>query len=337
MDIRELIEKSNYSNYKKLAENFMREEREKIDINGNKFSTNYLLRNITRYRKEIKNSMDLDDELKLNLLEIIKGLPEEKKAKDDLFTKNRSEKLLNCTFFNPDKLIEIAIENLNSKHYSYQLASLCLLTGRRPNELILNGKFFHSNEKLSEVCKKSEKYLTDLGYEILCMNSPTDIEKIMRDFHSNNDDSDKKSFSYLLFCGQSKQRKDSKDNRQQPYPIPLLAKDSDILKAIESVRKKIELPEVSSENLYDLNDLIHNKYNKSINNAIKRLFSDYLPKSALSASELRAIYAVSCYSLFHNNNSSVNELFYYSQILGHQDKSIGASFSYANYKVDNSL
>ena len=67
------------------------------------------------------------------------------------------------------------------------------------------------------------------------------------------------------------------------------------------------------------------------------MFGDILPKSALSASELRAIYAVSCFSIFHDENSSVNDMFYYSQILGHQDKSIGASFSYANYKVDNSL
>jgi len=333
MDINDLIQQATQENCVKLALKFMKLERAKTDINGSPYSINYLLSNLTRYRRAIKNS-ELPEIVKVNLQEIIKGDPAEKKFKDDQFTINRRHKLNNSLEFNPDKFLKQAIKGLVSKSYSSQLAGLIFLTGRRPNELIYNGKFFHGQDDLNQVCSDSQRHLIDLGYDVLNINSPADIKLIMSEYH-NGDDLD--NGNYLLFAGQSKQRKDSGDNRSQPYPIPVLLCASQIIDCLEKTREQISIPESPTDGLRTLNDLIHNKYSKTVNQAIKKLYRGLLPAENLSASELRSLYAITSFDIFQETGSAGFEMNYYSQILGHQDKSISASFSYANYEINRNI
>lgn len=359
MDIKEFIASVTIENWEELSNQYMEWERTRENLKGQKYSTTSFLRNISRARNEIRRS-SLDEKLKKLILESksngkgVRASGEEWNYKEKLFTNNIHEKQRNCQFFNPLECKEIAEKYLNHTSIKYQTAALCLLTGRRPIEILWTGLFFDPAETtMQQAIDVTENHLKKLGYNKDKLNLSTEesILQSIREYHTDKEEIEKieggkelenylenhmKKGNFILFSGQAKQRKDKGDNRPQPYIFPSLEIETkDIIKAINSIRSKLEIP--SHLQQYEIPDYLHNRFSKEVGGAIKKIYKDVLPPTALSPSELRGIYAVSCFHLHHGYYSHMGQAVYIANILGHNPNNLKSVFSYDNYKVMDNI
>lgn len=338
MDIKQFISTVTPENAQELSKQYVDYERNRESQKGQKYSIPAFLRNMSRARNEVRRA-GLDKNLEDKLLrEYLKASDKDWEYKESLFTGNLENKQLNCLFFNPHKVIEIAEQYINHTSVKYQLAGLLAVTGRRPIELLYSGLFFDGNTRIKTAIKHTENHLISLGYENPVICSPTEILGNMVKFHNieiKNPSlriirSDLSNGLYILFSGQAKQRKD-KENRGQPFAIPTLIESSLIIESIKSLRQKITMPE--GLNPWEISDYFHNRYSKEVGQTIKKIYNEVLPKPALSPSELRGIYGVACYYFNHGPDSNVSQSIYLAHILGHNPKNLKSVFSYDNYKV----
>ncbi len=328
--IKVFLESVNSENYLELSDNFLNTLEVATHSKGEKYSETSMINIVSELRKEIKIKVT-DIELRENILSVLVPKDTHKIEKKEIFTANRHYKNTHNIFFNPHKLKEQCEKYFRSNSVHELIAITCFLTGRRPNEIALNGLFFTGNTDISQAINITKEHLIKLGYceKTLPVSSKEYIESLMIDFHDNDKIS---NGNYLLFGGQSKQRKDSTSNTLQPYPIPCIIQDTKIIDLIERIRKEINIT-VPTGQEYKTNKIFNDKYGKNINVASQRIFKGLLPIGAMSCSELRAIYAVSSYEIFQGSDSKITDMYYYSKILGHGDKSLDSVFSYSNYKV----
>ena len=323
MDIITFLDTVNIDNYQELTQQCL------TFLNNRDITLNTRKNEIIRYRRAIKNTIT-NHQLRDNILSILEIDDSTYLEIDHQFKSNLREKLSNKISIDSDKLITRAIENIDNKSYADQCNCLALLTGRRPNELLLNGSFYHG-QNIDYAIKETEKLLIDRQFE--SVNTPNQIYEIMSKYHNSDDLTGN---YYLLFNGQSKQR-DAKYNLLQPYPIPLLADKKIIMENLSDLRdktnfkEKITLTEIDIKKGISLNTKLDKRCQKTLSESSKKLFSDLLPDS--SPSELRACYAVIAHYINHGDSGSMDKNLYIGQILGHKPSAMSASFSYTNYQV----
>lgn len=331
---------NNKSEITKISTEFIEKIRSK-KVNGSEklLELTSQKRLLSRYRNEIKKRDFSQVELKI-ILSIIDLKPDEKSKISNDYSDSIDEKRGNrFGIENPNRLIEIAIDNLSEKSYLKQTIGVILITGRRPNEVLLNGNFFYGNDIKNAIDTTTEQYK---NRKFDSVNSCDDIFEIMDKYHNSDEIENGK---YLLFSGQSKQS-DTAGNRLQPFPIPLLNLDSDkeysnidklIMKTIKEIREKTNFKEtlsLSENDLkkgYDLNRKLDLKTAKSLTEYSQTMFKGLLPRNRTSMSELRAIYQCIAYHQNHSKNPELGPDLYCSVILGHRPSSKGSSTAYNDY------
>jgi hypothetical protein len=328
--IKTFLENVTQENYQDLSENFLNTLEIATHSKGEKYTETSMINIISELRKEIKVRIS-DDNFRENLLKVLVPKDSHIKEKKELFKTSRSFKNTHNVFFNPYKLIEQSEKYITSNSIHELIAITCFLTGRRPNEVCLNGLFFKGDTELSQAINDTREHLINLGYNVdnIPVTTIDFIHNLINVYHNSDNIS---NGNYLLFGGQSKQHKDSLENTLQPYPIPCLLKDTKVIDIIDRIRTQINIT-VPEGQEHRKNKIFNDKYGKNINEASKRIFKGLLPIGATSCSELRAIYAVSCYEIFQGVDSLNTQQYYYSKILGHSENSLDSSFSYSNYKV----
>jgi hypothetical protein len=351
MDILEIIDTDDCIGFSRLLENnknnlseisteFIEKIRtKKVSGSEKLLELTSLKRLLSRYRNQIKKRNFTQIEL-TTILAIIDLKPDEKSKISNDYSVSIDEKRGNrFGIENPNRLIQIGIDCLSEKSYLKQTIGVILLTGRRPNEVLLNGNFFYGNDIENAINITSEQY-KDRKFD--SVNNPDDIFEIMDKYHNSDEIENGK---YLLFSGQSKQS-DTAGNRLQPFPIPLLNLDSDkensnidklVMSAIDTIREKtnfkqtLALTENDIKKGYDLNRKLDLKTAKSLTDYSQTIFKGLLPRNRSSMSELRAIYQCIAYQQNHKNNQSVGPDLYCSVVLGHRPSSKGSSTAYNDY------
>lgn len=331
---------NNKNEITKISTEFIEKIRTK-KVNGTEklLEITSLKRLLSRYRNEIKKRDFSQIELKI-ILTIIDLKPDEKSKISNDYSVSIDEKRGNrFGIENPNRLIEIAIDNLSEKSYLKQTIGVILLTGRRPNEVLLNGNFFYGNDIENAINITTEQY-KDRKFD--SVNSCDDIFEIMDKYHNSDEIENGK---YLLFSGQSKQA-DTAGNRLQPFPIPLLNLDADkensnidklVVATIEGIREKtnfkesLALTENDIKKGYDLNRKLDLKTAKSLTEYSQMIFKGILPRNRSSMSELRAIYQCIAYHQNHANSPEIGPDLYCSVVLGHRPSSKGSSTAYNDY------
>lgn len=127
---------NNKSEITKISTEFIEKIRSK-KVNGSEklLELTSQKRLLSRYRNEIKKRDFSQVELKI-ILSIIDLKPDEKSKISNDYSDSIDEKRGNrFGIENPNRLIEIAIDNLSEKSYLKQTIGVILITGRRPNEV----------------------------------------------------------------------------------------------------------------------------------------------------------------------------------------------------------
>lgn len=217
-----------------------------------------------------------------------------------------------------DNLILRACDLINAAGYLKITLGLIMLTGRRPVEVLKQGKFYYAHDvdrAIAEVELSEERKLDRV-------NSPEEIAALI----SELGDCD-----YLLFSGQAKTR-DSKDAAKVPFPIPVLTDPVRVLEAITRLRTdKAKFADLS-------NDEIHSRSNKELNGKISgakhpKIFGDLIPADKCSCKGLRGAYAQIAYELFGEPTGMAITL-YFSRILGHSENSTDVASHYLGFRLE---
>lgn len=285
-------------------------------------SLNSLMRSYSRYRNQIKESFDGDKTVRycefftLSEDEAVKYLGEKTEARRDRM------RGMSANTINPDELINKAQELIKAPGYYKILLGLCLLTGRRPTELLYSAGLFPPHQK-TEAYNYAQNYLADEFHQILM--SDDELQTRLVDIGESE---------WVFFAGQLKQT-DSIWRAPQPFPIPLLAPTDRVLEAFVKLRRlknfeSISFTQKDVANGLTFEDKIHQLTASELNKQCKKVYKDLLPPKSLTVKSLRAAYATICYDWF----ADCSEPLYFSLILGHRQDSEATAASYRIFSID---
>jgi hypothetical protein len=167
----------------------------------------------------------------------------------------------------------------------YSIANaLIAVTGRRPVEIFLTGEF--------TAVKSPDASLFDPGI-------------------------DKKHRWTLRFDGQAKREKQGHDTPPQPpYEIPVLMEPQLVLRAFHALRRRYDCSDLTPEGVHDRTSKELGKYCRARYRDDRRAVTDQDRKeSAITPSELRAVYTACAYELYAPLRCSW--IAYATRILGH--------------------
>ena len=267
-------------------------------------------RSVSRYRNAIR---DLDaDHIALKYFDVPSEIKKAYREHKDIQVAKKQDNILDIDH---DELIIRACQLCSAQGYLKITLGLILLTGRRPVEVLKQGKFYYSHEiekAISEVDVREDK-----------INTPQEIEVLI----SKMGDTD-----YLLFSGQAKTRNSDK-MAKQPFPIPILADPEQIMESIHRLRDL--KPEFKSLT----NDEVHSRANKELNGKTSgakhpKIYGDLIANEKCSCKGLRAAYAQICFELYGKPNRTGQGI-YFSRILGHSENSTSTASHYVDFNLDD--
>lgn len=289
-------------------------------------------RAVSRYRNRFK--AELEGELLSTVLSAFRLTDSESKAlqKIDRDSIAKDQLSQGQRRIDGDALINRAEQLLEANGYLKVCLGLCLLTGRRPVELLRSGKFHQANQ-VPQAIETALKTAKESNRQYLRVSTPDDVRNFVQTLGTDD---------YILFSGQAKQA-DSDSSALQPFPIPTLCNSVKVLKAIQKLREMkpefqtLQLTAEQVEAGKTVNDILHSKTNKSLNDKVSgakhpKVFGDIVPLEKCSAKGLRAAYAEICYA-FNQPDESVGKSIYFSRILGHTENATATSQSYMDFIV----
>lgn len=285
-------------------------------------SLHSLMRSYSRYRNQIKESFDGEEPVRYCQFFTLSEEENVKYVRDKTTARRDRMREMGRNTINPDELINTAQELIKAPGYYKIVLGLCLLTGRRPTELLYSGKLFPSHQK-TEAYKYAEEYLGSEEHRVLM--SEVELERRLADIGD---------CEWVFFAGQLKQT-DSIWRAPQPFPIPLLAPVDRVLEAFDKLRRiknfeSLSFTKNDVANGLTFEDKIHQLTSSELNKQCKKIYRDLLPAKSLIVKSLRAAYATICYDWF----ADCSEALYFSLILGHRQDSEATAASYRIFSID---
>jgi hypothetical protein len=135
----------------------------------------------------------------------------------------------------------------------------------------------------------------------------------------------------LIFAGQLKTA-GAESAQTEPYEIPVLADPDLIRSALRTLRERANVADLLDPIAYprieDAARKMHGRFSKVLSKEIRDLFTD-ADGGALTAKDLRAIYATAAYTYFAPKTVTIVR--YFAKILGHSEGDLTTALSYEKF------
>jgi hypothetical protein len=263
---------------------------------------NSVVKYVTTYRNAIKR--ELPDHLSLAFMKLSREIYDTRCQKSKEKTANQAGNLIFFESSNIKPYIARLIWLLKQDSYIPVSLGLMGLTGRRPTEILVNGRFKHS-----EKCLWSDNTVLFTGQlKKKKIDLPATKEVELQKWEEIDDDGVKWS------------------------EIPVLVHPDLVLAGLKRLRGMKSFDDDTPRKYENFLEMVHQKTASVLKKCFERYLSEFFPDSDnRKVYDLRAIYTLLCVKYCTRDNQSVQS--FLSAILGHESTDLDTNNSYQRFEL----